>query len=297
MNWKEVPSPREKTILMKWKEILPLRKNSQSELKILLVRINEQTVHALVDDQASLNFMTYTFVEGAGLLGTLRPFKEEIEIGLSDATTCKTFYRVKVGYKVSNGTRSGVQDFYVLPRAIKPLVLGIPFLIETGHSMASVTLPSGIPTSIRNCTWTTHAYLAKETGPRAKANAMPSRGVGSNMMSKGHADEKGYQIDEGKLAFELGNRRKIFAVGEVRKTKIGFLDTNQLPGPPSDFAVVPNLSTDIILGNAISAKNQSSLNLTRTPQLVAGLYATQRFSDKFSVGEFTIPVRAFILIL
>jgi hypothetical protein len=50
MNWKEVPSPREKTILMKWKEILPLRKNSQSELKILLVRINEQTVHALVDD-------------------------------------------------------------------------------------------------------------------------------------------------------------------------------------------------------------------------------------------------------
>jgi hypothetical protein len=272
---------------------------SRSKLDYICVKINGKRYEALLDNQASLNIMSVEFARKSGLV--IR--KDDITFVLTDGSVCNAIGRVSIHYHVAKASRSspsfeGIQEFYVLPRVIRPLILGSPFLEETRFSLeanCSVWTPLKAIPSVENPESSDFRYWASATSygktflklylttgnATEEVMAMPDQGSNSNMMSWLHAKSAGYQIDRrrsSQIIITLGNGHTIRSSGLVWTTVRFSRDTPIVDGILCKFAVIPGLLVDIILSNRFLRKHhvaatRSQLEWIRVEEKVPGFHA------------------------
>jgi hypothetical protein len=232
---------------------------------------HENKCEVLVDDQASRNFICRELVSEAELRHNLT---KNTEIKLSDGNTCKELCRVplpcelKLSKKVADSPLN-VQDFYVLPRTIVQVVLGIPFLRAAGLLMDPTV--ANIPSYLK-------AYVGFGESPNMEANTMPNRGADVNMMSKDYADQHQDQLkakSKNRRIFELGNGRMIAEEEKgVKEAKIRFTTGSSSTSTLKNPAIIQGLPAVAVLSNEFLSKNNiPGRNWTNEPEIIDGLYA------------------------
>ena len=260
--------------------------------------INGKRCRALVDNQATLNIMSLGFAEIAGL--RLRP--DCTPFRLSDGSVCHAVGLVRVHYKAakdvhkSRRSLDSHQDFYVLPKVVAPIVLGLPFLREisiwpkSSAIYGTILLPNSphcrIPshTSPNNPSfirWCLRIYLRCDFCTVTEAIALPDTGAFTNMMSLHYAKKAGYHIDNSpnkQFCFIMGNRQPILSSGKVKTTLTFSRKPPSSAGILVSFAVVHGLPVDVILCNRFLMKQdtfdamKTELEWVRVVDEVAGFH-------------------------
>jgi len=206
---------------------------------------------AVIDHQANQNYVSVRLVHTQDLKAIKRPPQfTPTDVKLPNGNTCQTLGVLFVSLRIGRKGALSQQEFYVLPRTIKPFILGVPFLrAKTGGNTTVLRYTTaGLPPATQGL------------------NLMLNEGAGRNMMMGDAANHSPTHP----LGIQLGDGGKIVASG--KKVKVTFPQSPE--AIDGDFAIFGGLPANLLLLSNNLAKNvpNNRLQWQQQSNWGAGLY-------------------------
>ncbi|KAH7420203.1 hypothetical protein BKA64DRAFT_35690 [Cadophora sp. MPI-SDFR-AT-0126] len=222
---------------------------------------------ACIDNQASCSILSLEFA----LKNHIAVEPVNVPFTLGDGSLAYATGRALVNC-IARGVHFPSCEFYILPYGIQPIILGRPFLYESGllrcprHTGHEALAPlrqknMAIHPVKHHCTMRDHQFQSQiriQIGLK-EAQAVPDKASNQNFMSLAYAQALGYSVEgaqHSRVTVKLANGARVQCHGHI-ETQFKFRGiAGQCKSMRSRFTIIDGHPFDLSLGNPFVKKHQ-----------------------------------------